>query len=110
LANHLNPSARSEKDADLQTDHPAIRAPDAMPPLLQRISERKPESLDYLGVSYGLTPPLLRCAVLLTPKTRLEGDDQHNDISIETGSGNAQALYPSTFGKPSLSLRVNIHA
>lgn len=31
-----------------------------MPPLLQRLSERKPESLDYLGVSYGLTPQLLR--------------------------------------------------
>ena len=31
-----------------------------MPPLLQRLSERKPETLDYLGVSYGLTPQLLR--------------------------------------------------
>jgi tRNA(Met) C34 N-acetyltransferase TmcA len=31
-----------------------------MPPLLQRLSERKPEKLDYLGVSYGLTPQLLR--------------------------------------------------
>jgi hypothetical protein len=31
-----------------------------MPPLLQRLSERRPETLDYLGVSYGLTPQLLR--------------------------------------------------
>ena len=31
-----------------------------MPPLLQRLTERKPEQLDYLGVSYGLTPQLLR--------------------------------------------------
>jgi hypothetical protein len=31
-----------------------------MPPLLIRLSERKPETLDYLGVSYGLTPQLLR--------------------------------------------------
>ncbi|KAF7347248.1 RNA cytidine acetyltransferase [Mycena venus] len=30
------------------------------PPLLQRLSERKPEILDYLGVSYGLTGQLLR--------------------------------------------------
>lgn len=37
-----------------------MRAPSAMPPLLQRLSERKPENLDYLGVSYGLTPQLLR--------------------------------------------------
>ena len=31
-----------------------------MPPLLARLTERKPEALDYLGVSYGLTPSLLR--------------------------------------------------
>lgn len=31
-----------------------------MPPLLQRMSERKPESLDYLGVTFGLTKDLLR--------------------------------------------------
>lgn len=31
-----------------------------MPPLLQLLTERKPEALDYLGVSYGLTSPLLR--------------------------------------------------
>lgn len=60
----------SEKNADLQTDHPTVRAADAMPPLLQRLSERKPESLDYLGVSYGLTPQLLR--YVLSLKARLE--------------------------------------
>jgi N-acetyltransferase 10 len=42
------------------TDDISIRAPTAMPPLLLRLTERKPESLDYLGVSYGLTSPLLR--------------------------------------------------
>ena len=31
-----------------------------MPPLLQRLSERNPENLDYLGVSFGLTKDLLR--------------------------------------------------
>ncbi|KAF6021226.1 NAT10 [Bugula neritina] len=31
-----------------------------LPPLLSKLSERKPESLDYLGVSYGLTSDLLR--------------------------------------------------
>jgi N-acetyltransferase 10 len=36
-----------------------------MPPLLQRLTERKPENLDYLGVSYGLTSQLLRFAVSL---------------------------------------------
>ena len=31
-----------------------------MPPLLQRLSEVQPPSLDYLGVSYGLTAALLK--------------------------------------------------
>lgn len=31
-----------------------------MPPLLQRLSERQPEKLDYLGVAYGITPLLFK--------------------------------------------------
>ncbi|EIN12992.1 DUF699-domain-containing protein [Punctularia strigosozonata HHB-11173 SS5] len=49
-----------DESTNLLTDVPSIRAPTAMPPLLQRLPERKPENLDYLGVSYGLTSPLLR--------------------------------------------------
>ncbi|KAJ6606812.1 GNAT acetyltransferase 2-domain-containing protein [Mycena sp. CBHHK59/15] len=45
---------------DLRTETPTVRAVSSMPPLLQRLSERKPEILDYLGVSYGLTGQLLR--------------------------------------------------
>lgn len=52
--------AAVDSSTDLLTDNPTIRAPSAMPPLLQRLTERKPESLDYLGVSYGITPQLLR--------------------------------------------------
>ncbi|KAG5219845.1 DUF699-domain-containing protein [Salix suchowensis] len=52
--------AKVDPSATLLTDDLAIRAPTAMPPLLQRLTERKPEQLDYLGVSYGLTPQLLR--------------------------------------------------
>lgn len=52
--------AALDPETNLNTDHPTVRAPEAMPPLLQRLSERKPETLDYLGVSYGLTPQLLR--------------------------------------------------
>ncbi|KAG8283704.1 N-acetyltransferase 10 [Homalodisca vitripennis] len=32
----------------------------SLPPLLLKLSERPPEKLDYLGVSYGLTAPLLK--------------------------------------------------
>jgi len=44
----------------LLDDTLSVRAPTAMPPLLQRLSERKPEILDYMGVSYGITSSLLR--------------------------------------------------
>ncbi|KAI1794931.1 DUF699-domain-containing protein [Ganoderma leucocontextum] len=52
--------ANVDEDTTLLTDEPKVRAATAMPPLLQRLTERKPETLDYLGVSYGLTPQLLR--------------------------------------------------
>ncbi|XP_043271018.1 RNA cytidine acetyltransferase isoform X2 [Venturia canescens] len=32
----------------------------SLPPLLLKLTERRPESLDYIGVSYGLTEPLLK--------------------------------------------------
>ncbi|PFH49973.1 hypothetical protein AMATHDRAFT_75910 [Amanita thiersii Skay4041] len=52
--------AAIEPSTDLLTEHPSVRSLSSMPPLLQRLSDRKPENLDYLGVSYGLTPQLLR--------------------------------------------------
>lgn len=46
--------------ADIRTE--TIKGRDAanMPPLLHRLSELQPETLDYLGVSYGLTPQLFK--------------------------------------------------
>ncbi|KAF8200392.1 GNAT acetyltransferase 2-domain-containing protein [Pholiota molesta] len=58
-AHYPDPSV-IDSNATLLTETPTVRAPTAMPPLLQRLTERKPENLDYLGVSYGLTPQLLR--------------------------------------------------
>ncbi|SCV74769.1 BQ2448_7798 [Microbotryum intermedium] len=52
--------AKVDEDASLQTDQIGIRDASKMPPLLQRLSERQPENLDYLGVSYGLTPLLFK--------------------------------------------------
>ncbi|KIL56986.1 hypothetical protein M378DRAFT_188489 [Amanita muscaria Koide BX008] len=46
--------------SNLLTENPTIRSSSSGPPLLTRLSDRKPENLDYLGVSYGLTPQLLR--------------------------------------------------
>lgn len=52
-------SLTSVQDASLQTDNIGVRDVNKMPPLLQRLSERRPERLDYLGVSFGLTRDLL---------------------------------------------------
>ena len=52
--------AAIDDSTNLLTDKPTVRSATAMPPLLQRLTERRPETLDYLGVSYGLTPQLLR--------------------------------------------------
>ncbi|XP_069479483.1 RNA cytidine acetyltransferase [Ambystoma mexicanum] len=38
----------------------AVKPRKDLPPLLLKLSERQAESLDYLGVSYGLTPQLLK--------------------------------------------------
>ncbi|KIM44748.1 hypothetical protein M413DRAFT_442705 [Hebeloma cylindrosporum] len=57
---HYPDAAAIDPNADLLSETPTVRAPSAMPPLLQRLTERKPENLDYLGVSYGLTSSLLR--------------------------------------------------
>ncbi|KAN0065073.1 N-acetyltransferase 10 [Thecaphora frezii] len=51
---------RVNKEAGLQGDEIAVRDAAKMPALLQRLSERRPEPLDWLGVSYGLTPVLFK--------------------------------------------------
>ncbi|KZT55497.1 DUF699-domain-containing protein [Calocera cornea HHB12733] len=49
-----------DASADLQTEKPALRPITALPPLLRKLTSLTPEPLEYLGVSYGLTPPLLK--------------------------------------------------
>ncbi len=36
----------------------------SLPPLLTDLQERHPEALDYVGVAFGLTPQLLKYAVV----------------------------------------------
>lgn len=45
-------------NASLLDDDIKVRDINKMPPLFSKLSEKKPERLDYIGVSYGLTPPL----------------------------------------------------
>lgn len=44
--------------SSLANDSIKIRDPRKMPPLLLKLSEKKPDMLNYLGVSYGLTSQL----------------------------------------------------
>ncbi|KAF3920901.1 hypothetical protein ABW21_db0208015 [Orbilia brochopaga] len=48
------------ESSSLTTDRVQVREMNAMPPLLLRLNEKRPEELDYLGVSYGLTNQLHR--------------------------------------------------
>lgn len=48
----------TEQEVDLLEERLTPRK--NLPPLLMKLSERKPEKLDYLGVSYGLTSGLLK--------------------------------------------------
>jgi N-acetyltransferase 10 len=48
------------ENSTLLEDNVKVRDIRAMPPLFSKLSERKPNHLDYLGVSYGLTAPLHR--------------------------------------------------
>lgn len=43
-----------------RSDSLTVRDASQLPPLLERLSEREPERLDWMGVSYGLTPSLFR--------------------------------------------------
>ncbi|OJJ47862.1 hypothetical protein ASPZODRAFT_115075 [Penicilliopsis zonata CBS 506.65] len=45
-------------NSSLLDDNIQVRDIRAMPPLFGKLSERRPNSLDYIGVSYGLTPSL----------------------------------------------------
>ncbi|WAQ86955.1 hypothetical protein PtA15_7A684 [Puccinia triticina] len=55
-------ASQSKGEATTEKDGNVIRMRDInkLPALLQRLSDRPPEPIDYLGVSYGLTPNLLK--------------------------------------------------
>lgn len=60
-AKKLKKSVQSEEETSkskLLTEKVERRA--SLPPLLSRLSEREPEKLNYIGVSFGATPKLLR--------------------------------------------------
>ncbi|KAL9599665.1 MAG: hypothetical protein Q9219_003653 [cf. Caloplaca sp. 3 TL-2023] len=46
------------ENSNLLSDNVKVRDIHSMPPLFSKLSERKPQGLEYLGVSFGLTGPL----------------------------------------------------
>lgn len=46
------------ESSNLLDDNIRVRDIHQMPPLFSKLSERRPDALDYLGVSFGLTQPL----------------------------------------------------
>ncbi|CAO1598239.1 N-acetyltransferase 10 [Xanthoria calcicola] len=46
------------ESSTLLSDNVKVRDIHSMPPLFSKLSEREPQLLDYLGVSFGLTAPL----------------------------------------------------
>lgn len=46
------------EEPSLLLDNVKVRDIHSMPPLFSKLSERRPQRLDYLGVSFGLTAPL----------------------------------------------------
>ena len=46
------------ENTSLLADNIQVRDIGAMPPLFSKLSERRPNNLDYIGVSFGLTQPL----------------------------------------------------
>ncbi|WFD35103.1 N-acetyltransferase 10 [Malassezia cuniculi] len=83
-----------------------------MPPLLERLSERTPESLEWLGVSYGLTPSLLRFwkragyAPLYVRQKPNELTGEHSTIQLKTIAGDSSwlAAFAGDFRRRFMSL------
>ena len=105
------------ESSTLQTDNVKVRDINSMPALFSRLSERRPQALDYLGVSFGLTPPLHKFwkrasfAPVYLRQTANELTGEHSCVMIRTltnSSGNTDnawlGAYARDFHKRFLSL------
>jgi N-acetyltransferase 10 len=103
------------ENADLLADDVHVRDIHSMPPLFGKLSERRPDSLDYIGVSYGLTPSLHKFwkrasfAPVYLRQTPNELTGEHSCVmlrALATGSNDVSWLsaFASDFHKRFLSL------
>jgi N-acetyltransferase 10 len=91
----LGTKQANHRGTSLQSDSVGVRDAAKMPPLLQRLSERKPEQLDYLGVSFGLTKDLLRFWKR-AGYTPLFASQRENDLTGEHSFVMLRALLSNT--------------
>lgn len=82
------------ENADLKTEAIKVRDRESLPPLLLRLSERRPDKLDYIGVSFGLTDRLhkfwakkARFAPVYLRQTATELTGEHTCVMIKTLAG-----------------------
>lgn len=102
------------ENADLKTESIKIRDRESLPPLLLRMSERRPDTLDYIGVSYGLTDRLhkfwakkAKFAPVYLRQTATELTGEHTCVMIKTLSGKDNAwlgAFAKDFHKRFMSL------
>ena len=96
------------ESSTLQSDNVKVRDINSMPPLFSRLSERRPQALDYLGVSYGLTPPLHKFwkraafAPVYLRQTANELTGEHSCVMIRTlssSSGNTDNAWLGAYAR-----------
>lgn len=81
------------EDCHLSTDTVKVRDPKSLPPLLLRLSEKRPDLLDYVGVSYGLTDQLHKFwkksgfVPVYLRQTATELTGEHSCVMIKTLAG-----------------------
>ncbi|PGH16030.1 hypothetical protein AJ79_02010 [Helicocarpus griseus UAMH5409] len=92
--------------SSLLDDNVRIRDIHSMPPLFARLNERRPDALDYLGVSYGLTPALhkfwkrSRFAPVYLRQTPNELTGEHSCVMLRTlSTGNNDTSWLGAYAR-----------
>ncbi|OAA54167.1 nucleolar ATPase [Niveomyces insectorum RCEF 264] len=86
--------------ANLLDDDIRVRDINAMPPLFARLAECRPPPLDYVGVSYGLTSPLLKFwkrgtfAPVYLRQTPNELTGEHTMVMLRPLAGSSSSPLP----------------
>lgn len=90
-------------NATLLEDDVKVRDIHDMPPLFSKLSERRPDPLDYLGVSYGLTPQLLKFwkrasfFPVYLRQTPNELTGEHTSVMLRTLESNLESSWLGAF-------------